>query len=69
MRLDFFYAKQKHRMWKIRVRAYLLDIDSFDKNKIKDHHSCDLGKWIDNYARENYHKIDFLICCFKIKNC
>lgn len=54
MDLNFFYAKQKHRMWKIRMKAHCLGIEEMAVEQIASAHQCDLGKWIDSYAAEKY---------------
>ena len=50
MVLDFFIAKQKHRMWMINMKAYLLGVEDFKAENIAKHTDCDLGKWIYGYA-------------------
>lgn len=50
MVLDYFIAKQKHRMWMINMKAYLLDLEDFDASKVASHTNCDLGKWIYGYG-------------------
>ena len=50
MVLDFFIAKQKHRMWMINMKAYLLNVEDFKAENIAKHTDCDLGKWIYGYA-------------------
>ncbi len=50
MVLDYFIAKQKHRMWMINMKAYLLNLEDFDASKVASHTACDLGKWIYSYA-------------------
>lgn len=54
MELNFFYAKHKHKMWKMRLKAFLLGLEDFDENKITSSDDCDLGKWINEYAKEAY---------------
>ena len=50
MVLDFFIAKQKHRMWMINMKAYLLNVEDFKAENVAKHTDCDLGKWIYGYA-------------------
>jgi methyl-accepting chemotaxis protein len=50
MILDFFIAKQKHRMWMINMKAYLLGVEDFKAENIAKHTDCDLGKWIYGFA-------------------
>ncbi len=50
MVLDFFIAKQKHRMWMINMKAFLLGIEDFKAENVAKHTDCDLGKWIYGYA-------------------
>jgi methyl-accepting chemotaxis protein len=50
MVLDFFIAKQKHRMWMINMKAYLLGVEDFKAENVAKHTDCDLGKWIYGYA-------------------
>ncbi|MCF8334957.1 MAG: CZB domain-containing protein [Bacteroidales bacterium] len=54
MELNFFYAKHKHRMWKMKLKAFLLGLDELDENKIVSSDSCILGQWINNYGWEAY---------------
>lgn len=50
MRLDYFLAKQKHRMWMINMKAFILGIEDFEAEKVAKHTDCDLGKWIYGFA-------------------
>lgn len=50
MVLDYFIAKQKHRMWMINMKAYLLGIEDFEASQVASHTACDLGKWIYSFA-------------------
>jgi methyl-accepting chemotaxis protein len=50
MILDYFIAKQKHRMWMINMKAYLLGVEDFKAENVAKHTDCDLGKWIYGYA-------------------
>lgn len=52
MELNFFFAKQKHRMYKIHLKAFLigLDQDLSDEIKDKDSTTCQLGQWIKQNA-------------------
>jgi len=60
MKINFFYAKQKHRMWKIRIRAFLMDIDDLENIEIKSHKSCELGIWIEKYAKKEFSGSSYL---------
>ena len=46
MGLNFFYAKHKHRMWKMHLKAFLLDLEDFEENRIVSSKDCRLGQWI-----------------------
>jgi methyl-accepting chemotaxis protein len=50
MILDYFIAKQKHRMWMINMKAYLLGVEDFKAENVAKHTDCDLGKWIYGFA-------------------
>gem|GEM_PF-2051653 len=54
MELNFFYAKHKHRMWKMKLKAYLLGLDDLDENKIVSDQECELGQWINQVGWEAY---------------
>ena len=54
MELNFFYAKHKHKMWKMHLKAYLLDIDDIDEKRIVSSNDCELGKWINGFAINKY---------------
>ncbi len=54
MKVNFFNIRQTHRMLIINLKAYLLGIDDYDKNKLLDINSCDLNNWIYDYALKNY---------------
>ena len=54
MNLDFFLAKQKHIMWTIKLKAFLMDLQEFSVEQAVSHKSCDLGKWIYEYGYEAY---------------
>lgn len=54
MELNFFYAKHKHRMWKMKLKAYLLDLDDLDEKEIISSNDCILGQWINEYGWETY---------------
>jgi methyl-accepting chemotaxis protein len=54
MILDFFIAKQKHRMWMINMKAYLLGVEDFKAENIAKHTDCDLGKWIYGFAIKEF---------------
>ncbi len=50
--MDFFIAKQKHSMWYIKAKAYLLDMKEFDFNEGISHTECELGQWINSKTIE-----------------
>lgn len=54
MELNFFYAKHKHRMWRMKLKAFLLDLDDLDEKEIISSNDCILGKWINEYGWETY---------------
>ncbi|MFP4620474.1 MAG: CZB domain-containing protein [Bacteroidales bacterium] len=54
MELNFFYAKHKHRMWRMKLKAYLLDLDDLDEREIISSNDCILGKWLNEYGWEAY---------------
>jgi len=54
MELNFFYAKHKHKMWKMHLKAYLLGLDDFDEKRIVSSKDCELGKWINAFAKNKY---------------
>jgi len=54
MNLDFFLAKQKHYMWKIQLKAFLLDLQDMSAGQAVDHTQCDLGKWLYGFGLERY---------------
>lgn len=54
MNLDFFLAKQKHHMWKIQLKAFLLDLQDMSADQATDHTQCDLGKWLYGFGLEEY---------------
>lgn len=44
---DFAQARRAHRQWRVKVRAYINDVDvQFDRNSANDGTVCALGKWI-----------------------
>jgi len=44
---DFASARRAHRQWRVKVRAYVNDVDiKFDRNSADDGTKCALGKWI-----------------------
>jgi len=44
---DFALARRAHRQWRVKVRAYINDVDvNFDRNTAADGSACALGKWI-----------------------
>ena len=51
--LDFERAKAKHLLFKTNLRSYLYDIP-FDPALLTNHQECAVGKWISEYALENY---------------
>ena len=54
MELNFFYAKHKHRMWRMKLKAFLLDLDDLSEKEITSSNDCILGKWINEYGWEAY---------------
>jgi len=45
--IDFAESKRAHRQWRVKVRAYINDIDvQFDHNTAADGSQCNLGQWI-----------------------
>lgn len=44
---DFGAARRAHRQWRVKVRAYINDINiDFDRNSAADGGVCELGRWI-----------------------
>lgn len=44
---DFASARRAHRQWRVKVRAYINDVDvNFDRNTATDGSACALGQWI-----------------------
>ena len=44
---DFATARRAHRQWRVKVRAYINDVDiEFDRNTAADGTACALGKWV-----------------------
>ncbi|BBP42620.1 methyl-accepting chemotaxis protein [Thiosulfativibrio zosterae] len=44
---DFASARRAHRQWRVKVRAYINDVNiAFDRNTAADASKCALGKWI-----------------------
>lgn len=44
---DFAQARRDHRQWRVKVRAYINDVNvHFDRNSASDGNACALGKWI-----------------------
>ena len=44
---DFSAARRAHRQWRVKVRAYVNDVDiKFDRNTADDGTKCALGQWI-----------------------
>ncbi len=44
---DFAQARRGHRQWRVKVRAYINEVDiQFDRNTASDGSACALGKWI-----------------------
>jgi len=54
MELNFFYAKHKHRMWRMKLKAFLLDLDDLREQEIISPNDCILGKWINEYGWDAY---------------
>ncbi|WP_159466952.1 PAS domain S-box protein [Dyadobacter sp. 3J3] len=53
LELDFERAKAKHILFKTRLRSMLYGID-MDESAVTSHKECEVGKWIYEYALENY---------------
>lgn len=51
--LDFEQAKEKHLLFKSRLRSILYDIP-VEEGPVLSHHECGVGKWIYGYALEAY---------------
>jgi len=50
---DFAQTRRSHRQWRVKVRAYINDIDvDFDRNTAKDGTLCALGQWIYGQGKE-----------------
>ena len=60
MNIDFYLAKHKHLMWKIRLKAFLIGLKDMEEKQVVSHHDCDLGKWLDNFAMNEYKNIEEL---------
>ncbi len=45
----------QHLLWVMRARAVIDGKLKMDSSRITDHHSCDLGKWIDGSSSSNVH--------------
>ncbi len=58
MNLDFLLTKQKHALWKIQLKAFLLDLQEFSVEEAIDHRRCELGKWLYNFGLKTYANID-----------
>lgn len=44
---DFATARRAHRQWRVKVRAYINDVDiQFDRNTADDGTKCALGQWV-----------------------
>jgi len=44
---DFSTARRAHRQWRVKVRAYINEVDvQFDRNSASDGSACALGQWI-----------------------
>ncbi len=50
---DFASARRAHRQWRVKVRAYINDVDiEFDRNSAADGSACALGKWIYGHGQD-----------------
>lgn len=54
MNLDFFMAIQKHHLWRIQLKAFLLGLQDLSANQAADHAGCQLGKWLYEYGLNAY---------------
>ncbi len=48
----------QHVLWLIKVRAMIDDQINLDVNKVTDHHSCQLGKWLMSSSFDNFRNTD-----------
>lgn len=57
---DFATARRSHRQWRVKVRAYINDIDiKFDRASAADGAFCALGKWLYGHGSEYAHLTSF----------
>lgn len=58
---DFSAARRAHRQWRVKVRAYVNDINiDFDRNTAADGYVCDLGKWIYGPGKNFAHSASYI---------
>lgn len=51
---DFATARRAHRQWRVKVRAYINDVNiEFDRQSASDGSRCALGQWIYGQGKEN----------------
>ena len=51
---DFSMARNKHLIWKIRLRGFLDGHESMTREQAVSHEDCDLGKWLYNGGMNKY---------------
>ncbi len=51
---DFAAARNKHRLWKARLRAFLDGEETMSEVEAVSHHDCDLGKWLYSEGMKKY---------------
>ncbi|MEN8177999.1 MAG: methyl-accepting chemotaxis protein [Pseudomonadota bacterium] len=53
-KLDFFAARSAHLAWKHRLRDFLDGKTAMDQHDVASHHDCMLGKWIYEFAMDEF---------------
>ncbi len=53
-KLDFEGARSRHRLWLVRLRAFLDGKEAMQESEAVSHRDCDLGKWLYGTALEQY---------------
>ena len=66
MELDFFIAKQKHNMWYLKLKAYLIELQEFSLEQATSYKACDLGKWLYSEGYERFKHFPEMIRLEKI---
>jgi len=51
---DFSMARNKHLLWKIKLRGFLDGRESLTEEQALSHKDCDLGKWLYNDGMKKY---------------